>query len=148
MKQSFKNPPSRCNNISLEAPACFSECRRTVPGECPDLTLQIDDFEKLVNMSADRTIIYSPWQYSKEGYAFRIATILFDQTSFGLYAQIISGDFDDQLEFPCLQRQLTLQMLDQNPNIQLQMSKQFSVTTSNGKFTRTNENAKKSKRKL
>ncbi|XP_075322629.1 meprin A subunit beta-like [Odontesthes bonariensis] len=96
--------------------------------ECPHLTLQIDDFEKLLNTSADGTRIYSPRQYSNEGYAFRIATIL-RQTSFGVFVQILSGDNDDQLEFPCLQRQMTFQMLDQNPNIQLQMSKQRSFTT-------------------
>ncbi|XP_072242962.1 meprin A subunit beta-like [Leuresthes tenuis] len=95
--------------------------------ECPDLTLQFDDFEELLNTSALGTTIYSPRQYSKEGYAFRIGTKLF-QTYFGLFFQILSGDFDDQLEFPCVQRQITLQILDQNPNIQLQMSTQFSFT--------------------
>ncbi|XP_072249989.1 meprin A subunit beta-like [Leuresthes tenuis] len=96
--------------------------------ECPHVTLQIDDFEKLLNTSADGTRIYSPRQYSKEGYAYRIATVL-RQTFFGVFVQILSGDFDDQLEFPCLRRQMTFQMLDQNPNIQLQMSKQKSFTT-------------------
>jgi len=121
--------------------------------ECPHVTLQIDDFEKLLNTSADGTRIYSPRQYSKEGYAYRIVTVL-RQTFFGMFVQILSGDFDDQLEFPCLQRQMTFQMLDQNPNIQLQMSKQRSFTTdetqvyANGKFKRTNENAKKVKENL
>ncbi|CAG6014859.1 unnamed protein product, partial [Menidia menidia] len=103
--------------------------------ECPHVTLQIDDFEKLLSTSAYGTRIYSPRQYSKEGYAYRLAAILF-QSYFGLYAQIVSGDNDDRLEWPCLQRQITFQMLDQNPNIQLQMFKQKSFTTNkNQKFS-------------
>ncbi|XP_075322628.1 meprin A subunit beta-like [Odontesthes bonariensis] len=102
--------------------------------ECPHLTLQIDDFEKLLNTSADGTRIYSPRQYSNEGYAFRIVTIL-RQTFFGLYFHIISGDYDDQLEWPCLQRQITFQILDQSPNIQLQMSKQRSFITDETQLT-------------
>ncbi|KAM9723513.1 meprin A subunit beta-like [Menidia menidia] len=102
--------------------------------ECPHMTLQIDDFEKLLNTSAYGTRIYSPRQYSKEGYAYRVATILF-KTQFGLYFQLLSGDNDDQLEFPCLQRQMTSQMLDQNPNIQLHMTKQRSFTTDESQVT-------------
>ncbi|XP_017271122.1 meprin A subunit beta isoform X2 [Kryptolebias marmoratus] len=91
--------------------------------ECPHVTLQIDDFEELLNTSASGTIIYSPRQYSKEGYAFRVAVILY-QTRVGFFVQLLSGDFDDQLEWPCLRRQMNFQLLDQNPNIQQQMSLQ------------------------
>ncbi|XP_017270794.1 meprin A subunit beta [Kryptolebias marmoratus] len=41
-----------------------------------------------------------------------------------MYVRLLSGDFDDQLEWPCLRRQMNFQLLDQNPNIQQQMSKQ------------------------
>ncbi|XP_069559845.1 meprin A subunit beta-like [Brachyistius frenatus] len=96
--------------------------------ECPHVTMQINDFEKVLNTSRNGTFMYSPRQYSAGGYAYRVATLLY-QTYFGLFVQLVSGDNDDQLEWPCPQRQVTFQMLDQNPNIQLQMSKQRSITS-------------------
>uniref|UniRef100_A0A3Q3FVY3 Metalloendopeptidase n=1 Tax=Kryptolebias marmoratus TaxID=37003 RepID=A0A3Q3FVY3_KRYMA len=102
--------------------------------ECPHIILQIDEFENYLNTSASGTRIYSPRQYSKEGYAYRIAVVLY-QTYVGMYVQLLSGDFDDQLEWPCLQRQMTFQMLDQNPNIQQQMSKQWSFTSNQNDLT-------------
>uniref|UniRef100_A0A3P8SD21 Metalloendopeptidase n=1 Tax=Amphiprion percula TaxID=161767 RepID=A0A3P8SD21_AMPPE len=104
--------------------------------ECPHLTLQIDDFEELLKTSKFGTFVYSPRQYSSEGYAYRVA-IRLTRTYFGMYVQLLSGDYDDQLKWPCPQRQVTFQMLDQNPEVQLQMSKQRSITTD---ATLTNEN--------
>ncbi|KAM6910436.1 meprin A subunit beta-like [Xenentodon cancila] len=95
--------------------------------ECPHVTLQIDNFEKLLNISGFGTRVYSPRQYTPDGYAYRVAVSLY-QTYIGLNFQVVSGDYDDQLKWPCLQRQITFQMLDQNPNMQLQMSKQRSMT--------------------
>uniref|UniRef100_A0A3B4Z059 Metalloendopeptidase n=1 Tax=Stegastes partitus TaxID=144197 RepID=A0A3B4Z059_9TELE len=96
--------------------------------ECPHITLQIDDFENLLETSRLGTFVYSPRQYSREGYAYRVAVRL-SRTYIGMYVQLLSGDYDDQLEWPCPQRQVTFQMLDQNPKVQLQMSKQRSITT-------------------
>lgn len=96
--------------------------------ECPDGTWQINDFERLWNTTDTPALIYSPRQYSSEGYAYRVALYL-SQTDFGVYVQLVSGVYDDQLEWPCPQRQFTIQMVDQNPNIQLQMSRQKSMTT-------------------
>ncbi|XP_008429469.1 meprin A subunit beta-like isoform X1 [Poecilia reticulata] len=96
--------------------------------ECPHVTLQIDDFEKLLSSSDFGTRIYSPRHYSKEGYAYRIGAILY-QSFVGLYVQLLSGDYNAQLEWPCLRRQMTLQLLDQTPNMQKKMSKQISFVT-------------------
>ncbi|XP_047455696.1 meprin A subunit beta-like [Mugil cephalus] len=96
--------------------------------ECPHLTMQMDEFEKVLNTTEFSAIKYSGRQYSREGYAYRIATIFYGQF-FGMYVQLVSGDYDDQLEWPCPYRQVTFKMLDQNPNIQLQMSSQFSLTS-------------------
>ncbi|KAM4735218.1 meprin A subunit beta-like [Anableps anableps] len=96
--------------------------------ECPHVTLQIDNFEHLLSTSAIRTRIYSPRQYSKEGYAYRIAAILYGRFV-GMYVELLSGDYDNQLEWPCLRKQLTFQLLDQTPNMQNQMSKQWSEVT-------------------
>uniref|UniRef100_A0A3P9HB57 Metalloendopeptidase n=1 Tax=Oryzias latipes TaxID=8090 RepID=A0A3P9HB57_ORYLA len=97
--------------------------------ECPHLSLQIDDFQRVLNTSALGSGIYSSRQYSSEGYAYRFA-VIFYKTYFKLSVQLLSGDYDNQLEWPCLGRQMTFQMLDQTPSIQQQMTKQMSFTTS------------------
>uniref|UniRef100_A0A3Q2QTX5 Metalloendopeptidase n=1 Tax=Fundulus heteroclitus TaxID=8078 RepID=A0A3Q2QTX5_FUNHE len=102
--------------------------------ECPHLTWQVDDFENLLNTSDWGTRMYSPRQYSREGYAYRVAVILY-QTYFGMFLQLLSGEYDDQLEWPCLQKQITFQLLDQSSNMQLQMSKQMSFTTNENDMT-------------
>lgn len=105
--------------------------------ECPHVTMQIDDFE-LLSTKYNKIIKYSPRQYSSDGYAYRVATIIYP-TYTGLYVQLLSGKYDDQLAWPCPHRQVTFQMVDQTPNIQLHMSKQWIITTdpnltdSNGK---------------
>lgn len=96
--------------------------------ECPDGTWQINDFERFWSTTDTPDWIYSPRQYSSEGYAYRVALYL-RKTDFGVYVQLVSGVYDDQLEWPCPQRQFTVQMVDQNSNIQLQMSRQMSLTT-------------------
>ncbi|XP_024123442.1 meprin A subunit beta [Oryzias melastigma] len=97
--------------------------------ECPHLPLQIDDFERVLKTSFYGSRRYSSRQYSSEGYAYRFAVIFYKRYA-GVFMQLLSGDYDDQLEWPCLGRQMTFQMLDQTPNIQQQMSKQRSFTTS------------------
>lgn len=107
--------------------------------ECPHVTMQFDDFEKLLNTSKSGTTIVSPRQYSTGGYAYRVGIKLY-KTFVGVFVQLLSSKNDNQLQWPCPQRQVTFQMLDQTPNIQQHMSKQRSITTdlsmiSNGKFT-------------
>lgn len=107
--------------------------------ECPHFTMQFDEFEKLLNNSNRGTNIFSPRLYSRGGYSYGVGITL-QKTYFGLFVQLLSGMYDDQLEWPCLHRQATFQMVDQNPNIQRQMSKQRSITSDqsvdsgNGKF--------------
>ncbi|XP_054638939.1 meprin A subunit beta-like [Dunckerocampus dactyliophorus] len=96
--------------------------------ECPHVTLQINDMEKLLSSSLFGTTIYSPRQYSSGGYSYRIGTSLY-KTYIGVFMQLLNGTRDDKLEWPCPHRQMTAQMIDQNPEIQLQMSKQRSLTS-------------------
>lgn len=109
--------------------------------ECPHAFIQIDDFENLLSTSPFGTVIYSPRQYSKEGYAYRVATVLYS-TFVGFYVGLLSGDYDGQLTWPCLQKQINFQLLDQNPTIQQQMSQQVSFVsdttqvTSSGRYER------------
>ncbi|KAJ4922785.1 hypothetical protein JOQ06_022772, partial [Pogonophryne albipinna] len=96
--------------------------------ECPHVTMQLDEFEQTLSSSKYGTTIYSPRQYSSGGYAYRVGVMLY-KTYFGLFVQLVSGENDDRLEWPCPQRQVTFKMLDQNSNIQLHMSKQLSITS-------------------
>lgn len=96
--------------------------------ECPHVTLQIDDFEEVLSTSRNGDRIYSPRHYSSGGYAYRVGVLLYKGVS-GVFVQMLSGKNDDNLKWPCTQRQVTFQLLDQNPSIQLQMSKQRSITS-------------------
>uniref|UniRef100_A0A3Q2T0E8 Meprin A subunit beta-like n=1 Tax=Fundulus heteroclitus TaxID=8078 RepID=A0A3Q2T0E8_FUNHE len=99
--------------------------------ECPHVFIQIDDLENRLNTSSSGTRIYSPRQYSKDGYAYRVAVILY-KTYVGMFVGLLSGEFDNQLQWPCLQRQMIFQLLDQTPNQQLQMSKQRTLISASG----------------
>ncbi|KAL2084260.1 hypothetical protein ACEWY4_019778 [Coilia grayii] len=96
--------------------------------ECPHQTWQIRNFEELLNTSAYDTIIYSPRYYSRDGYGYQYLVIL-RTTFFGLYVRLVSGDYDEQLEWPLAWRQFQALMVDQNPHMQQRMSKPQSLTT-------------------
>ncbi len=95
--------------------------------ECPH-TWQIRDFEKILNNSVPGTWMYSPLYYSSDGYRFQAILILY-QNYLSIYVSLVSGVYDDQLQWPCPWRQITFQMLDQNPHIQKRMSSEKSFTT-------------------
>ncbi|XP_033837344.1 meprin A subunit beta-like [Periophthalmus magnuspinnatus] len=95
---------------------------------CPHVAIQVDDFESVLESSDYNSIIYSKTQYTEDGYAFRVAITLY-KIYFGLLIQLVEGKNDDKLQWPLLNRQVTFQMVDQNPNIKLQMSKQISITS-------------------
>uniref|UniRef100_A0A3B5PTX0 Metalloendopeptidase n=1 Tax=Xiphophorus maculatus TaxID=8083 RepID=A0A3B5PTX0_XIPMA len=98
--------------------------------ECPHVALQIDEIEKIISTSSSRTTIYSPRRYSKEGYAYRVAAVVQNYRIYvGMFVQLLSGKYDSQLKWPCLQREMTFTLLDQTPNMQLQMSKQQSFVS-------------------
>ncbi|XP_030641227.1 meprin A subunit beta-like [Chanos chanos] len=96
--------------------------------ECPQQIWHIRDFETLLNTTPSGTFKYSPKYYSPEGYHYQIMLQL-NVDRFGIYVRLVSGDYDDQLQWPCPWRQVTFLLLDQNPNIQQRMSKQRSIIT-------------------
>ncbi|XP_061803074.1 meprin A subunit beta-like isoform X1 [Nerophis lumbriciformis] len=96
--------------------------------ECPHVTLQINNLEKLLNSSSFGTAIYSPRQHTRGGYSYRVGTMLY-KTYIGAFVQLLNGTRDDDLVWPCPHRQMTAQMIDQNPEVQLQMSKMRSLTS-------------------
>ncbi|XP_051721879.1 meprin A subunit beta-like isoform X4 [Ctenopharyngodon idella] len=101
--------------------------------ECPH-TWQIRNFSIM-----EYSIHYSPLYYSSDGYRFQAALVVY-QSFLGMYVRLVSGAYDDQLQWPCPWRQITFQMLDQNPHIQKRMSSEQSITTdptlisSNGRY--------------
>lgn len=112
--------------------------------ECPHVFIQIDDVENLFSTSYFGTRLFSPRQYSKEGYAYRAAAELYHNTLVALYVQLLSGDYDGQLQWPCVQKQINFQMLDQNPTLQQQMSKQLSFVTDDTQATSSGRYERKS----
>ncbi|KAL1255626.1 hypothetical protein QQF64_013687, partial [Cirrhinus molitorella] len=95
--------------------------------ECPH-TFQIRDFEKVLNNNVSGIWMYSPLYYSSDGYRFQAALLLSGNYLF-MSVRLVSGVYDDQLQWPCSQSQITVQMLDQNPHIQKRMSSERSFTT-------------------
>ncbi|CAJ1062651.1 meprin A subunit beta-like [Xyrichtys novacula] len=96
--------------------------------ECPHVTLQFDNFENLLNTSAYGTQLFSPRQYSRGGYAYTVGVVLYE-TFIGMVVRMVSGENDDELEWPVPNRQVTFGMVDQTPNIQIHMTKQRSITS-------------------
>ncbi|KAJ1191522.1 hypothetical protein NDU88_000838 [Pleurodeles waltl] len=77
--------------------------------------------------------IYSPRFYSKYGYAFQIG-LYFNGTesspfNLGIYLHLVSGANDESLQWPCPWKQVTMTLLDQNPDIRSRMSNLRGVTT-------------------
>ncbi|XP_048117169.1 meprin A subunit beta-like [Alosa alosa] len=96
--------------------------------ECPHQTWQIRNFKQLLNTSAPNTHIYSPTYYTSDGYRYQMFLKL-DNPIMSAFIRLVSGDFDNQLQWPLQWRQMTLLALDQTPDIRQRMSKQFSFTT-------------------
>ncbi|KAL7875072.1 hypothetical protein SRHO_G00060420 [Serrasalmus rhombeus] len=96
--------------------------------ECPHNVWQIRNFMELWNNSTPGTFKYSPAYYSPDGYRYQILLRL-TQDFVYFYVRLVSGVYDDKLQWPCPSRQVTLVLLDQNPDIQQRMSDQDSITT-------------------
>ncbi|NXT25385.1 MEP1A protein, partial [Syrrhaptes paradoxus] len=96
---------------------------------CPTAVWVIRNFSQIINSGS---IIQSPRFYNPEGYGFGI-TLYPNYQSSG-YSRIAfhlcSGENDGVLEWPALNRQATLTVLDQHPNVLGRMSSSKSFTTS------------------
>ncbi|NWW77661.1 MEP1A protein, partial [Climacteris rufus] len=97
---------------------------------CPTAVWVIRNFSKILE-NTSISVIESPRFYSPEGYGFGI-TVLPNYQSSG-YARIAfhlcSGENDRVLEWPALNRQATLTVLDQDPDVLHRMSSSRSFTT-------------------
>ncbi|KAF4794107.1 Meprin A subunit alpha [Turdus rufiventris] len=98
---------------------------------CPTAVWVIRNFSKILENSSI-SLIESPRFYSPEGYGFGIS--LYPNYQNNGYARIAfhlcSGENDAVLEWPALNRQAVLTVLDQDPDILKRMSSSRSFTTS------------------
>ncbi|XP_078007911.1 meprin A subunit beta [Phascolarctos cinereus] len=93
---------------------------------CPHHVWKISNFAQLSNSDG---VIVSPPFYSPLGYAYEVELDVSNQTNVGIYFSLISGANDEQLQWPCPWQQITMTLLDQDPDIRRRMSNQRSVTT-------------------
>ncbi len=79
-----------------------------------------------------------PWESNPQPFALltqcsitephRNTILILYQNYLSIYVSLVSGVYDNQLQWPCPWRQITFQMLDQNPHIQKRMSSEKSFT--------------------
>ncbi|XP_031960176.1 meprin A subunit alpha [Corvus moneduloides] len=98
---------------------------------CPTAVWVIHNFSKILENSSI-SVIESPRFYSPEGYGFGISVLPnYQNSSYTRVAfHLCSGENDAVLEWPALNRQATLTVLDQDPDVLKRMSSSKSFTTS------------------
>lgn len=102
---------------------------------CPNAVWRIQNFSKIMETADTNTVIDSPRFYSPEGYGYGVRIIpLSSHTDYtgnyvGLYFHLASGENDIVLQWPAVNRQATLVVMDQDPDIKLRMSSARSLTT-------------------
>ncbi|XP_013877050.1 meprin A subunit alpha [Austrofundulus limnaeus] len=112
---------------------------------CPNTVWTIHNFSKILETADTNTVIDSPRFYSQEGYGYGVRIKpLSGYTDYtgnyvGLYFHLTSGENDVVMQWPAVNRQATLVVMDQDPDILQRMSSARSLTTdmrqtSDGKF--------------
>ncbi|KAL7887964.1 hypothetical protein AOLI_G00029380 [Acnodon oligacanthus] len=102
---------------------------------CPSAVWRIQNFSQIMETANHDTFLDSPRFYSPEGYAFGIRVYpLSSHTDYtgnytGLYFHLASGENDVVMQWPAVDRQATLVVMDQDPDIKLRMSSARSLTT-------------------
>ncbi|NWH70486.1 MEP1A protein, partial [Piaya cayana] len=103
---------------------------------CPTAVWVIRNFSQILD-DTSVTVLQSPRFYSPEGYGFGIT--LYPRASISGYTRIAlhlcSGENDGVLEWPALNRQAMLTVLDQDPDALKRMSSTRSFTTSQDHVT-------------
>ncbi|OPJ73667.1 meprin A subunit alpha [Patagioenas fasciata monilis] len=98
---------------------------------CPTAVWVVRNFSQILE-SGTTDVIQSPRFYSPEGYGFGVS--LYPHSVTSGYSRIAfhlcSGENDGVLEWPALNRQATLTVLDQDPDVLQRMSSIRSFTTS------------------
>ncbi|KAM3603085.1 uncharacterized protein V6R79_016233 [Siganus canaliculatus] len=102
---------------------------------CPNAVWTIPNFSSIMETANENTTLFSPPFISPEGYTYGVLVKPLsghaDYTGnyTGLYFHLFSGENDAVLQWPALNRQATLVVMDQDPDIKLRMSTARSLTT-------------------
>ncbi|XP_033837349.1 meprin A subunit beta-like [Periophthalmus magnuspinnatus] len=99
--------------------------------QCPHVTLQIDSLPEIYNQTAQGYTIYSYNVYSTVGYRYSFGVSM-EHPFIGMFIQLVSGKYDNELTWPVPDSQVTMQVLDQSPNIQSHMSYERSTVSDLG----------------
>ncbi|XP_053567115.1 meprin A subunit alpha [Bombina bombina] len=102
---------------------------------CPNAVWTIRNFSQILAGTSKGDKIASPRFYSPEGYGYGInlfphgplTSTYVNYT--GIFFHLCSGENDEVLEWPALNRQAIMTVLDQDPDIKLRMSSSRSFTT-------------------
>ncbi|XP_042336144.1 meprin A subunit alpha-like isoform X2 [Sceloporus undulatus] len=103
--------------------------------QCPRGVWLIRNFSQLLTTAPEGYSMHSPRFYSPEGYGYSLTLSPrgLRDSAFENYIRIsfhlVSGENDAVLEWPALRRQVTITVLDQNPNVRKRMSSERSFTT-------------------
>nr|XP_055042854.1 meprin A subunit beta isoform X2 [Misgurnus anguillicaudatus]XP_055042855.1 meprin A subunit beta isoform X3 [Misgurnus anguillicaudatus] len=101
--------------------------------QCPHHIWRIRNFTKLLATTPVGSKIYSPPILSREGYSFQVSLYINGRTNspdkMAIFFHLTSGPRDDNLQWPCPWRQASMEMMEQNPDIQKRMNKLRMMTT-------------------
>uniref|UniRef100_A0A3Q3JWK5 Metalloendopeptidase n=1 Tax=Monopterus albus TaxID=43700 RepID=A0A3Q3JWK5_MONAL len=95
---------------------------------CPHHVWHIPYFDHFLTNSSVGTSLLSPRFLTRQRYGLQLLLYLYPN-HFGVFFRLVSTDHDDQLQWPCAWRQVTVTLLDQSHHIQQRMSKEISITT-------------------
>uniref|UniRef100_A0A673MYU9 Metalloendopeptidase n=1 Tax=Sinocyclocheilus rhinocerous TaxID=307959 RepID=A0A673MYU9_9TELE len=101
--------------------------------KCPQYTWRIRDFTSLLATTPAGSKTYSPRLLSPDGYSFQIGLYINglkdSPDKMAIYLHLTSGPNDDNLQWPCPWRQASMELMDQNPDIQHRMNNIRMITT-------------------
>ncbi|XP_041941661.1 meprin A subunit beta-like isoform X2 [Alosa sapidissima] len=92
---------------------------------CPHSVWHIRNFAEHLQQSG--VFSFSPRLYSTEGYSYQVL-VSYGPEALGVFFWLVSGVYDNSLQWPCPSRQITIELLEQTSSILKRMSKQISVT--------------------
>uniref|UniRef100_A0A8C4N4Q0 Metalloendopeptidase n=1 Tax=Eptatretus burgeri TaxID=7764 RepID=A0A8C4N4Q0_EPTBU len=136
-------PLSESNPFRLALRAVAGVSAETGGWAVDDLTLMelscfphiwhITNFTSILDKTPAGSAIYSPRFNSTDGYSFQLKMYpngrQQNNKSIGLFVHLTSGDQDDELQWPCPWKQITMFAMDQNSDVRLRMSHSYSITT-------------------
>lgn len=101
---------------------------------CPNAVWRIQNFTNLLKSVPHGERVQSSRFYNSEGYAYGINVYPngrkgSSEDFVGITFHLFSGENDAVLEWPAENRQVTVSVMDQNPDTTLQMSNSRSFTT-------------------